>query len=713
MKTKPQLDIEMVQSSTFDSLAVALIHSLVEMLGLEAGSEPWGQLLEHFEDLKILDPRESWNRESYLELFAPAGEWSNERVFEELNRHYGRSTPPIDLELLSVGMQLHIPSLPMPIIPIARHPVTGCVTVVSSLPGLSTVLQRHHAGILKEFWCTDQVQAVWAHPIAIRAFLKRNEERIFLDPVSPHEDLRGLLEDLPIEDYPWIDAASLVVSEKHQRALGFSLRLMREVWAVPVFRAQSVVTVLASSKLNPHMVSRIQTSLRTTATVFQLKSEKDSINQLIDRLETQSLDPGKIFKTSKRRDGEAGTGHIDKISRLSISSHSGEDTEAVQLVNTCLFKGIQQRASDIIFATARDRLRVRYKVDGEWEDDPAKLPVEFAQGVINHLKIKSGLNISVKRIPQDGHLRKEVEGKQFVFRVNISPDMTGETATLRIQRHAEEVLSLEEYGMPDPYVAALDRMMAGSTGLIILSGPTGCGKSTTIYSMIKRQDPIKQNILTCEAPVEIEMPNISQLSIEDSGPMTFELWTRSLLRRATCIGVVGEMRDRGTVEAVMLVSSSGHRVISTLHTNSAWDISTRLMEFGADPFYIVQTLSVGLSQRLVRNICVKCATNVPVPSSEKLCRMGLNPDRFASVSHLKQGRGCPFCQNRGTYGRRAIFEAMIVDEEIKEAIRQKATSNDLRKISERRGERTIFEKALDEVIVGRISLDEACRTRTA
>ena len=712
-------DSELTQAAAFEPLATALMHSLVEMLQIEPGSEPWDRLLEHFDGLKASRPQDSWLRDSYLELFGPSGDWTQAKVFEELNRQYGRSSPPISLDLVSLGTELHLPPLSVPIIPIARHPVSGSVTVASWLPGLSGLLEQDRADILKDFWCTDQVRAVWAEPAAIRRFLTRNKDRVTLSPFPAHEDLRGLADQAPAEDVPWIDAASLVLLEKDQRELGISARLMRELVAVPVFRGENIVTVLSPGPLGPQVETRIQLAQRTSkvATVFQLRGDEHSISQLIDRAESQSIDPSKIFRAPRPKGAggraPAAEGRGDRGAGSSIHLLSGEEAEVVRLVSTCLYKAIQGRASDIIFAEARDRLRVRYKIDGEWLDEPGKLPKAHAAAVINHIKIKSGLSISVRKTAQNGYFTREINGTRYRFRVNTSLDLAGEKAVFRIQPDSDSVRTLEEYGMPPRYIDAIDQTLASSTGLIVLAGPTGCGKSTTIYSIIRRLDPSKQNILTCENPIEIEMPNIFQSYIEEGGQMTYALWTRGLLHQAPDVAVVGEMLDPDTVEAVIRVASSGHRVISTLHTNTAAAIPARLMNFGAEAFYIEQILTVGISQRLVKIICPKCSVEVPVPAQEKLRRMGLGPERFAGVASLRQGRGCAYCQNRGTYGRRAIFEALLADDEVKEAIGQRATALELGRIMAKRGEKTIFDQALDEAIAGNISLEEACRTRSA
>jgi type II secretory ATPase GspE/PulE/Tfp pilus assembly ATPase PilB-like protein len=474
---------------------------------------------------------------------------------------------------------------------------------------------------------------------------------------------------------------------------------MRSISAVPLYRAENIVTVLAAKRLTPQIVGRIQQTLRTTATIFQVRGDEAAIDHLIERTETDNIDPSRIFRGATKTTQQSGANDLE--------------TEAVRVVSTCLLKAVKMRSSDIIFAETPDMLRVRYKVDGGWMDEPGGLPLAVAKEVINHIKMRSHLDISITKVDQDGLLLRDFGGERYTFRVNTSQDIGGQKAVLRVQPKFDTIVSLEEYGMPQSYVDAIDQTLTGSSGLIILCGPTGCGKSTTIYSILRRIDPTFLNIVTIEDPVEIVVPLISQRSIDRAAGETFASWTRGLLRKAPCIAVVGEMRDQETVETVMSVATSGHRIISTLHTASAWTIPSRILDLGAQRFYVSQTLSVGISQRLVKMLCPKCQVQVPVPAAERLVRMGLDPERFEGVTHLTKARGCPYCHGRGSYGRRAIFEAMLVDDEIREAIEEGATSLDLRNISARRGEQTIFDKALAEALAGRISMQEACTTRCA
>jgi type II secretory ATPase GspE/PulE/Tfp pilus assembly ATPase PilB-like protein len=684
--------------SNWESVTTLIQHTLVQMLELDVNSQPFFELQEHFRELEGVSPLQAWQNDTYLELYPQQAGWTHERAFETLNQQYGEKTPPVRLELLNIAIPLHLPPLPVALVPIARHPLSGAMTLATWVPGLGSILSSPGAEVLRDFWCTDFIQCVWSSPASIRAFLVANGERLSLKSVPPHEDFRGL--DAPVPDYPWLDASDILIRVKDIKDLGFSCNLMRTVSAAPLYRGENIVTVQCSKRLSPQAVGQLQQTLRTTATIFQVRGDETAIQQLIQRTETDNVDPSRIFRPGR------------KVTQTGPRLAGDLETEAVRVVNTCLLKAVKMRASDIIFAETPDCLRVRYKVDGTWMDEAGRLPLAVAKEVINHIKMKSRMDISITRLAQDGQLVKEFDGLRYTFRVNTSLDITGQKAVLRVQQHFSTIRSLEDYGMPQAYINAIDQTLAGSSGLIVLCGPTGCGKSTTIYSILARIEPFAHNILTLEDPVEINVPHVFQAQITPAGE-TYSSWTRGLVRQAPCIAVVGEMRDPETVEAVMNVASSGHRVISTLHTTSVWGIPSRLMDLRAERFYVSQALSVGISQRLVKLLCPNCQVQVPVPAPDKLRRMGLDPKSFGGVSRLVRGRGCPYCHGRGTYGRRAIFEAMMVDDEVREAIEQGATALELREISRRQGERTIFEKALAEALAGRISLQEACTTRSA
>jgi type II secretory ATPase GspE/PulE/Tfp pilus assembly ATPase PilB-like protein len=247
--------------------------------------------------------------------------------------------------------------------------------------------------------------------------------------------------------------------------------------------------------------------------------------------------------------------------------------------------------------------------------------------------------------------------------------------------------------------------------LLILCGPTGSGKTTTIYSILRSVDAIKNNVLTAESPIEVFLENISQTQVDDDGPYSFAMWARGILRQAPDVVMMGEIRDEESVEALMRLSSSGHRAISTLHTNSACEVPNRLFLFRAQPFMVADSLKLAISQRLVKKLCPRCAIEEPLPAEERLVRLGIKPEWLVGVSAIRRGRKCDFCRKTGVSGRKAIFEALIVDDEVKIAIQERAPALNLQRILERRGEATLFEKAVREAAAGVISLEEACKFR--
>jgi type IV pilus assembly protein PilB len=251
--------------------------------------------------------------------------------------------------------------------------------------------------------------------------------------------------------------------------------------------------------------------------------------------------------------------------------------------------------------------------------------------------------------------------------------------------------------------------MNGDNGLLILCGPTGSGKTTTIYSILKSLDAVKNNILTAESPIEIFIENISQTQIDENGPYDYATWARGILRQAPDIVMMGEIRDEESVDALMRLSSSGHRAISTLHTNSVCEVPNRFLMFKAQPFMIADALKMAISQRLVKKICQRCYVEERVPSRARLSALGIDPGWLEGISTLRRGRRCDFCRNTGVSGRKPIFEMLVVDDEIKVAIQERAPAAYSKRLMSDKGESTIFEKAVREAGAGVISLEEACK----
>jgi type II secretory ATPase GspE/PulE/Tfp pilus assembly ATPase PilB-like protein len=348
---------------------------------------------------------------------------------------------------------------------------------------------------------------------------------------------------------------------------------------------------------------------------------------------------------------------------------------------------------------------------GDWFDENGDFPGHISKQVISRIKVISGLEIQYVRLPQDGSFPIKIGDQRYDFRVNTSYHAQGEQAVLRLQRDQRSIKALDELGMPNRYVQAIEEMMNGDNGLLILCGPTGSGKTTTIYSILKSLDAVKNNILTAESPIEIFIENISQTQIDEDGPYDYAMWARGILRQAPDIVMMGEIRDEESIDALMRLSSSGHRAISTLHTNSVCEVPNRFLMFKAQPFMIADALKMAVSQRLVKKVCPRCYVEEPIPSRDRLNKLGIDPEWLGETSSLRHGRGCDFCRNTGVSGRKPIFEILIVDDEVKIAIQERAPATHLKRLMSEKGESTLFEKAVREAAAGMISLEEACKFR--
>ena len=391
-------------------------------------------------------------------------------------------------------------------------------------------------------------------------------------------------------------------------------------------------------------------------------------------------DPAEIEKAVERHYGQEEAGDISQIlkelgSDADIArevSEAADDAKLeeslanqapiVKFVNLVLFQAIQDRASDIHFEPFETEFRIRYRVDGAlYEMSPP--PKHLALPVISRLKVMSNLNISEKRLPQDGRINYIVAGRQVDLRVSTLPTQFGESVVLRVLDRQSVNLDVSTLGFPkyinDYVLDAIQR----PNGILIVTGPTGSGKTTTLYSCLRQVNTIDSKLLTAEDPVEYDIEGIMQVAINDAVGMTFGKALRSFLRQDPDIIMVGEMRDLETAQISIQASLTGHLVLSTLHTNDATGAVTRLIDMGVEPFLISSTLMAVLAQRLVRTICKNCRTPFE-PTEDQLSLLNLSPhDLGDKVFHY--GRGCSTCNDTGYKGRKGIFELLIISEAVR------------------------------------------------
>jgi type IV pilus assembly protein PilB len=695
-----------VHSSPGEELGYALQAHLGRLLGISEKSPHFGYFAEHVELVSKLDIPEIWRSETFLERYCQRLDLDVNSVIGKLLRD--RPMPATDLSLFRTAAKLtRVPALPLLLFPVSQR--ANELTLVSAVPGLGELLRKKTFFVLNAFWQVEQINCVWCEPGQLRELARTLGTRLVVEKLPS-----AGIEPVQNDQIPWMDLEGLASSDKLTQ--WFSPVLQRRFEAIPIYCGRRVLTLAVAHVLDAPAKAEIEGALRHRFVVQQVLADRAAIERAIGASESRAINTSGLIAAmsgNERPDRQHETLeviHADQLHRSGSRNRSDEQA-VIKFVHSILYKAVDMGASDIAFQESPQKLRVRYKLDGDWFDENGEFPGHIAKQVISRIKVISGLEIQYVRLPQDGTFPIKIGDRRYDFRVNTSHQSQGEQAVLRLQRDQRHVKTLAELGMPDRYARAVDDMMNSDHGLLILCGPTGSGKTTTIYSILCSVDPIKNNVLTAESPIEISIENISQTQIDDNGPYTYALWARGILRQAPDIVMMGEIRDEESVEALMRLSSSGHRAISTLHTNSVCEVPSRFALFGAPPFMIADSLKIAFSQRLVKKICPRCSVDQSLPGEGRLLRLGIDPTRFSGAVSLKCGSGCDFCRGSGVSGRKAIFEVMLVDDEIRRAIQEGAPSSQFRKILRAKGEPSLFDRALEEAFAGVISLEEACKFR--
>jgi type IV pilus assembly protein PilB len=378
----------------------------------------------------------------------------------------------------------------------------------------------------------------------------------------------------------------------------------------------------------------------------------------------------------------------------------------VRFVNLVLFQAVQDRASDIHFEPFETEFKIRYRVDGAlYEMSPP--PKHLALPVISRLKVMSNLNISERRLPQDGRINFQMGNRVIDLRVSTLPTQFGESVVLRVLDRSAVNLEIESLGFPKFIYDYVTEAIQRPNGIFIATGPTGCGKTTTLYSCLRRVNTIDSKLLTAEDPVEYDIEGIMQVAISESVGLTFSKALRSFLRQDPDIIMVGEMRDLETAQISIQASLTGHLVLSTLHTNDAPGTVTRLIDMGVEPFLISSTLVAVLGQRLVRTICKNCRTPFE-PTENQLAMLNLSPHDLGDKVFY-YGRGCSSCNDTGYRGRKGIFELLVINDAIRGLINERAPTVVLRQKAVELGMVTLREDGLRSIFDGDTTIEEVVK----
>ncbi|MHB8420298.1 MAG: type II secretion system ATPase GspE [Myxococcales bacterium] len=383
-----------------------------------------------------------------------------------------------------------------------------------------------------------------------------------------------------------------------------------------------------------------------------------------------------------------------------------DEAPIIKLVNSLLFQAAKERASDIHIEPFERDLSVRFRVDGVLREK-IRPPKRFQKSIASRVKIMGSLNIAETRLPQDGRIRIKLAGRDIDIRLSTVPTTHGERIVMRLLDKSAVLLDLASLGFNPSQLEAMDSMIHRSHGIFLVTGPTGSGKSTTLYAALSKINTPELNILTVEDPVEIQLKGIGQVQVNPKIDLTFASGLRSFLRQDPDVIMVGEIRDLETAEIAIQASLTGHLVFSTVHTNDAPGAVTRLIDMGVEPFLVASSLMGCLAQRLLRVVCKECREPY-VPSAEELAEIGLSPTalRDAGVDHVYRERGCSACNDTGYRGRVGIYEMMMITDDIRQQILKKVDSGSIKKTAIAQGLRTLLQDGALKVLRGATTIPE-------
>ncbi len=478
---------------------------------------------------------------------------------------------------------------------------------------------------------------------------------------------------------------------------------------IPISKIGKTITIAMSDPTDIFAIDDVKAVISGGEVDIVIASETD-IKETITKIYGSDL--GDISKIVKGL--ESGSVELLEEERIDIGEITAESKKApiVKVVSLILNEALRRRASDIHVEPTEKDLRVRYRVDGALRE-ALRLPKKNQNAVIARLKIMARLDITENRLPQDGRFRIRVGAKEIDFRVSVLPIAFGNKIVLRALDKANLSIGLEKLGFLPKPLKEFEKALTKPFGMILLTGPTGSGKSTTLYSIISRLNVPEKNIVTIEDPVEYEVEGITQIQANPDIGLTFAEGLKSTLRQTPDIVMVGEIRDSETADIAIKAALTGQLVLSTLHTNDAIGAITRLIDMGIEPFLVSASLVLVGAQRLCRKICPRCKEVVDIPRSVLERVVGKkNIDDLMKRKPFYQGKGCSHCNSTGYFGRIALLEAFTIDDTIRDMIVKRASIDEIKKYALSQGMMTLYDGALENVASGTTTLEEALRITT-
>ncbi|MGD0039756.1 MAG: GspE/PulE family protein [Isosphaeraceae bacterium] len=546
---------------------------------------------------------------------------------------------------------------------------------------------------------------------------------IGLDQLKEAQRVGGAVEDSLVK-LGYAEAEDIMKAKAEQHGLPFiELReieippsvielvpesLARENIVMPLAQGSGTIKVIMHDPLGFETIEKLRFVLNREIEVAL--APKEAIVEAINKYygaasgETESVDSMLQEFTDTAIDFAEDAGPGGK-SGTTVTLEEG-DAPVIKLVHLIIQEAVTMRASDIHIEPFADRVRIRYRIDGVlMERDSA--PRRLLGAIVSRLKIMGSIDIAEKRRPQDGRIKILVAGKDIDLRVSILPTTHGQSVVMRILDRDNIKVGLQDLGFADDDFARFKTMVKRPNGILLVTGPTGSGKTTTLYAALNELNRPDVKIITAEDPVEYYLPGVNQCEVKAKIGMTFARIIRAMLRQNPNILLVGEIRDLETAETAIQASLTGHLVFSTLHTNDAPSAITRLVDIGIQPFLVASSVLAIMAQRLVRKVCPKCRVRYE-PPAHILAGLGLRPE-LAKKANFMKGKGCNNCNKKGYRGRMGIFELMTLTTQVREMTFKGESTQAIRRLARKQGMRTLFEDGIVKAIKGQTTLDEVLR----
>jgi len=477
---------------------------------------------------------------------------------------------------------------------------------------------------------------------------------------------------------------------------------------IPVNRAGSTLILATADPSNIYALDDIK--FLTGYNIQAVVASEEAVHRAIDKYYDQTSSLEDVM-------GDFDDSDIDLIQDsddvdIADLARASEDAPVVKLVNLILTDAIKKEASDIHIEPYEKSFRVRYRIDGVLYE-AMKPPMKLKNAIISRIKIMSELDIAERRLPQDGRIKLKLgRGKEMDFRVSVLPTLFGEKTVLRLLDKSNLQLDMTKLGFEQPQLDVFKNSIHQPYGMVLVTGPTGSGKTTTLYSALSELNQISDNLSTAEDPVEFNLGGINQVQMHDEIGLNFAAALRSFLRQDPDIIMVGEIRDFETAEIAVKAALTGHMVLSTLHTNDAPSTVNRLLNMGIEPFLVASSVNCIVAQRLARRVCSECRQDDPEVLSEALIEAGMSEDLAKTATPIV-GKGCRLCSDTGYKGRVALYEVMDIRDELKEFVLNGASALELKREAIRLGMKTLRQSALSKLAEGVTTLSETLRVSSA